>query len=177
MMKQTSLKFISALLSALLLLSCSACQSKDEKNEKGESSTAATENANLQSADEYGVTTIGYISEKNFPENEELKTWFAQAQERSNLVWAILYGKDEESGLWYCWLYSDGCDLSDTLRIQIDSTDGTEVCLNATSSPNKSAGAFCFALPSQTEPSFSLLINGEKEGLVVTHTSDPAIPK
>lgn len=173
-MKQTSLKCISLLLSLLLLFSLAACKKQDEKED---TQTAAPQNQSLQSADEYGVTTFGYIAEEDFPACEELDGWYAQAKERSNLVWAILYGKDEESGLWYCWLYSDGCDLSDSLTIGIDSSDGVEACLSANSNQNKRAGAFCFALPAQTEPSFSLLIDGEKEGLVVTHTSNPAIPK
>ena len=172
-MKQTSLKFISALLSLVLLLSLSACQSKGEE---ASTENATSQNQSLQSADEYGVTTLGYISEQNFPANEELKQWYDKTEERTNLVWAIFYGKDESNGLWYCWLYADGCNPSDSLRIQIDNRERTQVHLEAQSTKAVQAGAFCFAFPSENEPAFSLLVDGEKQGLIVTHTGNPAIP-
>ena len=161
------------LLALLTLFSFAACAKKSGASEQ---TTAASEQ--LKSADEYGVTVYGLIHESAFPNHRDLETWYKNSEERTSLVYAVFYAQDQNSNLWYCWMYVEGYTYVDTAEIKVDDTNGTLVQINI-SLQNEDAttpGAICFALPSDAEPSFALSVNGVPEGLIVTLTDTPAIP-
>ena len=172
-MKTTLIKILSLALSLLMLLSLASCQKKNDENTE---ETAAKES--YKPASEFGVTDYGLISENAFPNHEELEDWYEKSKERTSLVYAVFYAKDEATNIWYCWLWAEGFTDTDTVSLSVDDTDGACVHMDITIQNEEAAstGAYCFAIPGASEPTFVLNVNELSEGLIVTLGSKAAIP-
>lgn len=171
-MKHTSVKLLALVLSLILSLSLAACR----KNAQIKTEEASAEN--YKPAAEAGVTDYGWIPASAFPKHEELDNWYEASKERSSLIYAIYYAKDEATNIWYCWLWAEGYTATDTLALSVDSTNGTDVRIDLTVQNEDllSAGAHCFAIPGDSEPNFSIFVNEVPEGIIVTLGKSPAIP-
>ena len=172
-MKNNLLKLFALTLSLLLLLGCSACK-KSAPDTEGTKEPEKT----FKPAAEAGITDYGWIPASAFLGKTELPEWFEKSLARSSVNYAVLYAKDEATNIWYCWLYAEGYNAGDTVTLEVDDTNGTHVRMNATvNNPDADAtGAFCFAIPSETEPTFSITVNGELESLIITLGKAPITP-
>lgn len=173
-MKKTLCKICSLSLALLMLLSFSACQKKAEGTQEEEASKES-----YKPASEFGVTDYGWISEASFPNHEELENWYEKSKERTSLVYAVFYAKDESQNIWYCWLWAEGyTPATDSMSLSVDNANGTCLHMDITLENEEadSTGAYCFAIPSDTEPTFVLSVNGITEGMIVTLGSKAAIP-
>ena len=172
-MKKRFLHLGSLALSLLMLLSLGACKKTPQESEP-----TTTVQESYKPASEFGITEYGLIPESALPNHGELKEWFETSQARSSLDYAVFYAKEETSNIWYCWMYAASFTYADTATLSVDDTNGTRVQI-ALTLQNEDAitpGAICFALPSSTEPTFSLTVGGDPDGLIVTLSDSPAIP-
>ena len=171
-MKNHLVKTLSLVISLVLLLSATACKKKETA--APEESTAAS----YKPASEAGITDYGWIPESAFPNHDGLEDWYEKSKERTSLVYAVYYAKDAETSIWYCWLWAEGYVATDTVTLSVDDTAGTCVHVDITVQNEEalSMGAYCFAIPSEVEPSFALTVNGSTEGMIVSLGSVPAIP-
>ncbi len=172
-MNKKYLRLGALILSFLMLFSLAACSKKKDQAEE-----TADPTEGFKSADEFGITMYGLIHESAFPRHDELEDWFEASQARDSLAYAVFYAREEASGLWYCWIYAAGYTFADAAELLVNDKNGTLVQINITlaNSEATTPGAFCFSLPSEVEPSFSMTVNGETEGLIVTLSNTPAIP-
>ena len=168
------IKLLALSLALLLPLAGTACKKSVPAAE--EASTKAE--TIFKPASEAGVTEYGWLSANSILQDENLLEWFEKSLSRTSVTNAVYYAQDETTGIWYCWVYTEGYNYGDTVTLEVDDTKDTHVRMNATvNNPNADAtGAFCFALPSETEPSFSITVNGDLDSLIVTLGKSPVIP-
>ena len=167
------IKLLSLFLALLLLLACTACQ----KSSPADEATNEAEKSFKPAAD-VGVTDYGWISVNSILQDENLLEWFEKSLSRASVTNAVYYAQDKTTGTWYCWVYTEGYNYGDTVTLEVNDTNGTHVRMNATvNNPDADAtGAFCFAIPSEAEPTFAITVNGMLESLIVTLGSKAAIP-
>ena len=171
-MKTNLIKILSLGIAILMLLSFSACQKKAAPPEE----ESAKES--YKPASEFGVTEYGWISVSSMLGNEDLLDWFEKSLSRSSVTYAVLYAKDAKTNVWYCWFYAEGYNYGDTVTLSVDDTNGTHVHIDvAVTDPDADAtGTFCFAVPGESEPTFSVTADGVPEGLIVTLGDAPILP-
>ncbi len=160
-------KFLFIVLAICFCLTAVSCKSKDEKTE-----TLTAETRPIVSADEAGIVSHGFVKETEFPAIERLTEWYAGALPLETVPGALIYSKDDTDRLWHCWVYLGAQGEHDALSLRAV-TDG-ELCVildytDDTYNDAENLGAYYFTVESDTAPDFDLLINGEDEGLIVTH--------
>ena len=169
-----TIKLLSLSLALFLLLAGTACQ----KSAPAAEATTNEDEKSFKPAAEVGVTEYGWMSANSILRDENLLEWFEKSLSRSSVTNAVYYAQDKTTGIWYCWVYTEGYNYGDTVTISVDDTNGTHIRMNATvSNPDADAtGAFCFAIPSETEPTFAITVNGMLESLIITLATAPVIP-
>ena len=167
------IKLLSISLALLLLLAGTACQ----KSAPAEEAANEAEQS-FKPAAEVGVTEYGWVSANSILKNENVLEWFEKSLSRASVTNAVYYAQDKTTGIWYCWVYTEGYNYGDTVTLSVDDTNGTHVRINATvQNPDADAtGAFCFAIPSETEPTFAILVNESLESLIITLGDAPIKP-
>ncbi len=160
-------KVLFIVLSLCLLLSAASCKSKN-----GAADTDAKESRPTVSADEAGIVSHGLIDETDFPANEQLTEWYVHAMSLENIAGSLIYSKDDTDGLWHCWVYLVSHGERDGLTLRADTSDGLCIILDYKDDPIEDdalSGAYYFTVRSDVPPEFDLLVNGEDEGMIITH--------
>ncbi len=153
-------KLFTTILLAILSLSLLACGGGNEPAE----TTAPLPSASLE-----GVTPHGYIKAAELPSIADLSEWYALAVERKTVTNALIYSKSATDNIWHCWFYLGCYTEGDSLLFAQDSNGEIRLSVAAADKSKAGAeGAFYFTLQSDTEPSFSLLINNSPAGLLLT---------
>lgn len=150
-----------------LLLAFSSCVSPQSSASDTTAQTKIT-----VSAEDAGIISHGFIVEEDFPTNERLTEWYADAVTREYVPGAIIYSKDDTDGLWHCWLYLVSYTDGDMVTLRGNNDNGLCVLISHASTHTDatgSTGAHYFTVNSESTPSFELTVNGEKEGLIITH--------
>ena len=162
------------LLAICFCLTAASCKVKDGTND-----TPTAETPPTVSADEAGIVSHGFVKETELPAIERLTEWYAGVLPLETIPGALIYSKDDTDGLWHCWVYLGAQGEQDALTLCATTDDGLCVILNYTDDTYGDAnilGAYYFTVDSDTAPDFDLLINGEDEGLIVTH-ADVSVAK
>ena len=155
------------LLSVCLILCAASCKSED-----GATDTDTKETRPTVSADEAGIVSHGFVAETDFPANETLTEWYVNALPLETVAGSLIYAKDDTDGLWHCWAYLVEHGERDTLTLRADTRDGLCVILDYTNdlyTNDTVLGAYYFTVQTESTPTFDLLINGEDEGMIITH--------
>ena len=155
------------LLSVCLILCAASCESKD-----GTTDTDTKETRPTVSADEAGIVFHGFVAETDFPTNETLTEWYVDALSIETVSGSLIYAKDDTDGLWHCWAYFVEHGERDGLTLRADTSDGLCVILDHTKDLYTSdtvLGAYYFTVQADNAPDFDLLVNGENDGMIITH--------
>lgn len=152
---------------SLLLLLLAACHSTDPAPtpETGdESASGSTE----------GLSTPLRYAEGSLPTIPDLTDWYADAVDREQLTNALLYS--EENGVWHCWLYV-GCH-SEGDKTTVTVADGVLNIRVSAAVPAQSGArsVLYFTLESAVEPDANITVNGEDEGILLTHADTSVKP-
>ena len=162
------------LLAICFCLTAASCIDKGDAKDTGTAETHST-----VSADEAGIVSHGFVKETELPAIERLTEWYAGVLPLETIPGALIYSKDDTDGLWHCWVYLGALGDHDALTLYAATDDGLCVILNYTDDTYGDAnilGAYYFTVDSDTAPDFDLVINGEDEGLIVTH-ADVSVAK
>ena len=98
--------------------------------------------------------------------------WYVNALPLETVAGSLIYAKDDTDGLWHCWAYLVEHGERDTLTLRADTRDGLCVILDYTNdlyTNDTVLGAYYFTVQTESTPTFDLLINGEDEGMIITH--------
>ena len=155
------------LLSVCLIFSAASCKSKDAATETDTKAPRPT-----VSADAAGIVSHGFVAETNLPANETLTEWYVGALSIETVAGSLIYAKDDTDGLWHCWAYFVEHGERDGLTLRADTSDGLCVILDYTNDPlpeDAVLGAYYFTVQADNAPDFDLLVNGEDEGMIITH--------
>ena len=160
-------KVLFIVLTICFCLTAASCIGKGDAKDTGTAETRPT-----VSADEAGIVSHGFVKETELPAIERLTEWYTGVLPLETVPGALIYSKDDTDGLWHCWVYLGAQGERDALSLRAATDDGLCVILDYTDDTYgdaKNLGAYYFTVDSDTAPDFDLLINGEDEGLIVTH--------
>lgn len=158
------------------LVFIASCQSKDG------SATDTNDTADTTptvSAEEAGIVSHGFVNETDFPANESLTEWYTNALSIETVPGSLIYAKDDTDGLWHCWVYLGAIGAQDALVFRATTDGGLCVIIDFTADPYTSGetmGAYYFTVRSDASPDFDLIIDGENEGMIITH-ADVSVAK
>ncbi|MBQ7347406.1 MAG: hypothetical protein IJW55_05565 [Clostridia bacterium] len=159
------------LLTLCLLISVASC-AKDGTIEDDEPLSVASDTS--------AIVSHGWVAENALPQNTALADWYAASSARQIVNNALICSRDDNDGLWHCWLYLGAWEEGDTLSFGADSTDGYTVVIShiayAEDDGDNSTGVFYFTVDSPAELDFDLYVNNDSEGMIVTH-SDVSVKK
>lgn len=160
------IRILCMLLAVSLLLLLAACHNTDPTPtpETGDIATGSTE----------GLSTPLRYAEVSLPAIPDLADWYADAVDREQLTNALLYS--EENGIWHCWLYV-GCH-SEGDKTTVTVADGVLNIRVSAAAPTQSGArsVLYFTLESAVEPDANITVNGENEGILLTHADTSVKP-
>ncbi len=167
-------KVLFVVLAVCFCLTAASCVSKGDVKDTGTSAPLPT-----VSADAAGIVSHGFVDETGFPANATLTEWYTEALPIETVPASLIYAKDGSDGLWHCWVYIGAQGEQDALTLR--ATVGEELCVildytDRENSGEDKLGAYYFTVRADAAPDFDLLINGEDEGMIVTH-ADASVAK